>query len=294
MHAHIYGHPYESQKRHATLPTKVALKDFNRYIKPCLAMSSHGRSTKLSTYHIFNAIVEVLHTGMQWYRLKTSVHWSNIYRHHNRWSKDGSYHTLFEASLRYLNEHNLLDLFALHGDGSNAIAKKGGEGIGYSGHKHRKGEKILVITDNFGNILAPSILAAVHVNDSKLFPDSLHSLTTAARTAGIDLFGSFLTLDPAFYGELNQRIIQEAGLIPVIKPNHRNTKDPKIIQQREEVFADLKPIYHLRFAVERQFAWEDKYRKLVIRYETKQEIATGGRLLAASLVNFRRCFSLST
>ncbi|HME20370.1 MAG TPA: hypothetical protein VKI44_03260 [Acetobacteraceae bacterium] len=29
-------------------------------------------------------------------------------------------------------------------------AKKGGDGIGYSGHKHQKGEKVLAIVENNG------------------------------------------------------------------------------------------------------------------------------------------------
>jgi hypothetical protein len=36
-------------------------------------------------------------------------------------------------------------LSILHGDGTNTVAKKGGDGIGYSGHKHQKGEKVIAI-----------------------------------------------------------------------------------------------------------------------------------------------------
>ncbi len=35
----------------------------------------------------------------------------------------------------------------MHGDGSNTVAKKGGDGIGYSGHEHQKGEKIIAIVE---------------------------------------------------------------------------------------------------------------------------------------------------
>lgn len=111
-----------------TLPIKVSRRDFNRYIKPRLSVGSRGPATKISTYKIFNHMLLVLHTGMQWYWLDTGrdrVHWSNIYRHHNRWSKDGSYERLFTASVTWLNAQGLLDLFVLHGDGSNAVAKKG-------------------------------------------------------------------------------------------------------------------------------------------------------------------------
>ena len=107
---------------------------------------------------------------------------------------------------------------------------------------------------------------------------------------GIDLLGSFLTFDPAFYSNRNHQVIAAVGMIPVIKPNHRNTKDKKVIAKRETVFAEVKPIYRLRFTGERNFAWEDKYRRLVVRYEKKQVNAQGWRDLAAALVNFRWCF----
>lgn len=114
-----------ARKEYHSLPTKVSLKDFNRYIKPHLSVGSRGPDTKLSAFQIFNFVLYVLHTGMQWDQLKTPVRWSNIYRHHNRWSKDGSYERLFESSVTWLDDNNLLDLFAIHGDGSNAVAKKG-------------------------------------------------------------------------------------------------------------------------------------------------------------------------
>ena len=55
-----------------------------------------------------------------------------------------------------------LDLSVLHGDGiRNTVAKKGGDGIGYSaGHKHQKGEKILAIVDNNGFMLASASSSA--------------------------------------------------------------------------------------------------------------------------------------
>lgn len=112
-------------KEYHSLPTKVALKDFNRHVKPYLSVGTRGPDTDLSVYQIFNYVLEVLHTGMPWYRLKSPVRYTNVYRHHNRWSKDGSYERLFAASLEWLSENDLLDLFSLHGDGSNAVAKKG-------------------------------------------------------------------------------------------------------------------------------------------------------------------------
>lgn len=150
------------------------------------------------------------------------------------------------------------------------------------------------MTDNRGNILAPCVLAPVNVNDCPLLPPTLENLMTMAHRVGLDLCGSFLTLDAGFFSQDNHRRIEQVHLFPVIKPNHRNTNDPQIIAEREDRFREVEPIYRLRNAVELSFAWEDTYRKLVIRYEKKQQIARGWRLLAASLVNFRECFRRET
>ena len=55
-----------------------------------------------------------------------------------RWSDDGSLEGAFIASVKHLADHHQLDLSVLHGDGTNTVAKKGGDGLGYSGHKHQK------------------------------------------------------------------------------------------------------------------------------------------------------------
>ena len=110
------------------IPTKVSRKDFNRYIEPRLKRRKTGPKPKLSLYKIFNYIVYVLHTGMQWDQLKTNrneLHYTNVYKWHNRWSQDGSYQALFEASIIHLHHTDQLDTSVLHGDGSNTVVKKG-------------------------------------------------------------------------------------------------------------------------------------------------------------------------
>ena len=83
------------------------------------------------------------------------IHYTTIYRVFAKWSDDGSLDQAFIASVRLLAAHGHLDLNVLHGDGTNTVAKKGGDGIGYSGHKHQKGGRIPAIIDNNGFVLAP-------------------------------------------------------------------------------------------------------------------------------------------
>ncbi len=114
--------------RYNKLPIKISQNEFNQHITSNLSKTIKGPKPKISRYKIFNYILYVLHTGIQWRELKTcnnEIHWSNVYKWHNRWSKDGSYENLFLASIMELDRKNKLDLSILHGDGSNTVAKKG-------------------------------------------------------------------------------------------------------------------------------------------------------------------------
>jgi hypothetical protein len=110
------------------LPRKVTQNEFNTFIKPCLSKGKRGKQPKISYYKIFNYILKVLRTGMQWDELEPNrkeISWQAVYHYHNRWSKDGSYRKLFEHSVITLDALGKLDLNILHGDGSNVVAKKG-------------------------------------------------------------------------------------------------------------------------------------------------------------------------
>lgn len=110
------------------IPKQVTRKDFNKYINPYLKKPMKGPKPKISFYKIFNYILYVLHTGIQWNQLKTKrneLHWTNVYKRHNQWSKDGSYQKLLSASIIHLKDTDLLDISIIHGDGSNTIVKKG-------------------------------------------------------------------------------------------------------------------------------------------------------------------------
>jgi transposase len=130
--------------RYHRLPKQVSRKDFNRYIAPHLSRPMKGPAPKLSLYKIFNYILYVLHTGIQWNQLKTrrnELHWSNVYKWHNRWSKEGSYLRLFEASVIHLRDTAQLNTSLLHGDGSNTVVKKGERASATRATSTRRGKK---------------------------------------------------------------------------------------------------------------------------------------------------------
>lgn len=83
------------------------------------------------------------------------MHWSNVYKWHNRWSKDGSYYNLFLASVMQLNDTEKLDLSIIHGDGSNTVAKKGERKSVIQGISIKKARKPLLFQTIWAISLPP-------------------------------------------------------------------------------------------------------------------------------------------
>lgn len=131
---------------------------------------------------------------------------------------------------------------------------------------------------------------AVNIHDCVLFNESFNNLLEIADLLELDIQESFITLDSGFDSMANQNEILKAGLLPVIKPNLRGMKDRYKIEQKLYEFESLLFIYKERFKIERCFAWEDTYRKLVIRYERLQCTFMGFRYLAYSMINYRGIF----
>jgi transposase len=100
-------------------------------------MPKRGPKGKLGYHRLFNLILWVLYTGMQWKCVpipkdpqgKPALHYTNVYRAFAKWSDDGSLQQAFMASVAHLSAEKHLDLRVLHGDGTNTVAKKGATGL---------------------------------------------------------------------------------------------------------------------------------------------------------------------
>lgn len=147
-----------------------------------------------------------------------------------------------------------------------------------------KGEKVIAIIDNHGYILAPLPVAPVNGADTVLLPEGLKALKRVARLTELSFHGSYLNLDGGFDSQANRQAIFNAGLIPNIPENPRNRKHTK--RGRNRLFDAV--IHTLRDRVERTFAWEDKFKRLLLRFERQQRRHYGMKLMANTLINLRR------
>ena len=96
-------------------------------------MPKRGPKCKLGYYRVFNLILRVLYTGIQWKCLpipndtqgKPAIHYTTVYKVFAKWADDGSLWQACVASVRHLAVEKQLDLRVLHGYGTNTVAKKG-------------------------------------------------------------------------------------------------------------------------------------------------------------------------
>src|SRR2546421_3631818 len=117
-----------------------------------------------------------------------------------------------------------------------------------------------------------------------LLPEGLKALKKVAKEVGLDLRGAYVNLDGGFDSRANRKCIFNAGLIPNIKENPRNR--PRTKRGRKRFFNEA--IHALRMRVEGTLAWEDKFKRLLLRFERIQQRHYGMKVLAYTLINLRK------
>jgi transposase len=133
-----------------SIPVQLSASEFTEFIFPHLSMPKRGPKCKIGYHRLFNLILWVLYTGMQWKCLpvpkdahgKPAIHDTNVYRAFAKWTDDGSLQQAFIASVGHLSDEKKLDLRVLHGDGTNTVAKKGAMGLATRATSTRRGRRL--------------------------------------------------------------------------------------------------------------------------------------------------------
>src|ERR687894_3326406 len=131
------------------IPVQLAETEFNEFIFPHLSMPKRGPRCKIGYHRLFNLILWVLYTGMQWKCLpmlkdahgKPDLHYTTVYRAFAKWADDGSLQQAFMANVGHLSDEKKLDVRVLHGDGTNTVAKKGAMGLATRATSTRRGKR---------------------------------------------------------------------------------------------------------------------------------------------------------
>ena len=131
------------------IPVQLSANACTACILPPLSMPRRGPECTLGYHGVFNLIVWVLYTRMQWTCLpvphdthgKPAMHSTTVCRVFATWADDGSLWQAFLASVRHLAVAQHLDTSVLHGDGTNPVANKGGLGSGTQGTNTSRASK---------------------------------------------------------------------------------------------------------------------------------------------------------
>ena len=284
--------PQVEPKRSSRIPVSLTESEFNEFIFPHLPVVKLGRPPSISSFKRFNYIMTFLYTGCQWHMLpieknadgKPEIHYTSIFKQFKKWAWGGAILKIFENSVVTLNKYGLLDLSILHGDGTTTMAKKGGDGLGYSGHKHMKSDKIVAFSDRRCNVISPMVTAAGNRNECPLFTPAFDFLKSMLKKLSVTTKGLIISLDSIYDSKCNRKRIFNANMIPNVKENQRNRKKTK--RGKKRIYDE--GIFDERFrTIERVFAWEDKFKRLLLRFEHISYHHFCLKLLAYTMINLR-------
>jgi transposase len=120
-------------------------------------------------------------------------------------------------------------------------------------------------------------------NDSYDLTNRLKDLFRRLDQLGLAYTDAYFNADSAFDTKEARKLLWHRGVRPNIPENKRNRKRTK--RGRKRHFDAT--VYKKRFVNERTFAWIDKFKRLLIRFERKKVYFLGFHLLAYTLINLR-------
>jgi transposase len=141
----------------------------------------------------------------------------------------------------------------------------------------------LPVTDGTGNILATTGIIAGHHNDGYDLVQKLKNVFADMKRCELDYKGAIFNADSSFDTRAARKVLWNRGVKPNIAENKRNRKKAK--RGRKRYFNAS--VYKRRFVSERTFAWIDKFKTLLIRFERKAAHCLGFHHLAFALINLR-------
>jgi hypothetical protein len=118
-----------------------------------------------------------------------------------------------------------LDLSVLNLDGTQCLAKKGGEKVAYQGRKKGKTSNILPITDRNGYVIASTGILEGNHNDAYELKPHLQTAFRDMKDLGLAIQGAYFNADSSFDTKEARKTCFNHGVIPNIPENRRNRNE---------------------------------------------------------------------
>lgn len=238
-------------------------------IVPYLSKGERGSEVKVELWRIVAVILYRLKTGCQWRMLPLEVFfeadnklkWQGVYYHYREWARDGSFKAVWIELLK--KYRHLLDLSSMQLDGSQTLAKNGGQHVGYQGRRAGRTTNGLFLCNNEGLPLSLSTPQSGQHHDLHDIAQLFEELCSVLAQANIPLVGVFLNADSGFDAGNLQQACTEKQIEANIDINPRNNKQTGMTYRYFD-----EELYKRRFVIERMNAWLDSFKALLIRFET--------------------------
>jgi len=257
-------------------------------ILPYLSEGSRGKSVRSKLLNIVEAILYKLKTGCQWRLLPIKsffdqpYSYSSVYYHYRCWIADGSWAKCY---IKLLDKYRLfLDLSSISLDGSQTIAKRGGEEVSYQGRKKAKTTNILFLTDKSGLIVGFSQPISGKHNDQYEIEQKLDQAFAWLKQSKIRIEGLFLNADAGFDSKKVRIYLDKQDIMANI-----DLKKSKGDKDRYDVYFDSM-LYKKRATCEHSFAWLDANRSLILRYDVLACCWFTFNLLGSMMIFLKRVY----
>jgi len=225
-----------------------------------------GRRRSLSIPYIIDRIIFVLETGIQWSHLEViGGSWKTIYHYFSSWSKANLFERAYQhlikvyVKTRGLSKEIIVDTsFIKNVFGRNCIGPSPFD-------RGRNATKVSAITDKHGIPLCFTFHPG-NKNDSRTL---YHTLTKCT----VELKGTTLHADKIYDSEHCRNVIASFGI------NNKVSKKKTIVSTEDN---------KVRIVVEHLFAWLDKYRRILVRFDGLIDRVRSFHYLAAMHITGRR------
>src|SRR5215813_4692805 len=221
---------------------------------------------------VLEAVLWILNTGAQWHLLPQCYpNYKTVHRRFQQWCEREVLREILMQLANTLREEGEIDERESFTDATCASAKGGGDGIGKT--RRGKGVKILAMVDRHGLPLSVSTHAANH-HEVRLVQLCLEFYMIEAKPE--NLIG-----DRAYDSDPLDEELRKDG-IEMIAP-HRGNRSKPPTQDRRRLSR-----YMRRWLVERFFAWIQRQRRILIRWEYHAHNFLGFVQLACLVILFKR------
>jgi len=219
---------------------------------------------------VLDGILYVLRTGCQWKALpKEYSSGSTVHRRFQEWAQSGVFTKLWAALLRLYDRVKGIAWEWQSIDGSMVKSPLGGEKTGKNPTDRGKlGTKRSILVDRRGVPLSLA-LGGANTHDMKLLIPTLDGLVVV-RPGRKKQNGC---LDKGYDFPEVERELRRRGYIPHIRRKGERKKKGRHTPKR--------------WVVERTASWYNRFRKLLVRFEKKEENHLGLLQLASSLIVYR-------